>query len=327
MNDSQPKNPQPSSPSSRSIPNSKFQTPNGEVVFSKWSGSGNDFLCMDNRDGRFDEILVSQERLAHFTRTLCRRGLGVGGDGIVFAVEPEIEGVADIAAKFLEMDGTESTLCGNGTACFVRWTVGQGIVADGEVRVLTGAGVVLGRNLDDGYTRVCIPLPEELQTDLEVQVDGDLIECDYIVTGCEHLVVYVDDVDAAPVGRLGPLLRRHEYFAQPRGVNVNFVQVLGEGELAIRTYEYGVESETLACGTGSASAAILAARKFGWSSEYSSDDKPVRLRTRSGDVVRVYVGVDETERVTDLCLETLVRCSYSATLCPDLAALAMSPVA
>ncbi|MDP6636463.1 MAG: diaminopimelate epimerase [Phycisphaerae bacterium] len=297
-----------------------------EVRFSKWSGSGNDFLCMDNRDGRFDEILVSQERLAHFTRTLCRRGLGVGADGIVFAVEPEIEGVADIAAKFLEMDGTESTLCGNGTACFVRWAVGQGIVSDGEVSVLTAAGVVLGQNLDDGYTRVCIPLPEEKQTHMNIQVDGELVECDYIVTGCEHLVVYVDDADTAPVGRLGPLLRHHECFPQPRGVNVNFVQVLGEGELAIRTYEYGVEAETLACGTGSASAAILAAGRFDWGAEYTSNDRPVRLRTRSGDVLRVYVGIDENDTVTDLCLETLVRCSYSATLCPDLAKLALRPV-
>lgn len=281
---------------------------------------------MDNRDGRFDEILVSQESLAHFTRTLCRRGLGVGADGIVFAVEPEIEGVADIAAKFLEMDGTESTLCGNGTACFVRWTVGQGIVADGDVRVLTGAGVVLGKNLDDGYTRVCIPLPEEKRTDLKIQVDGDVIDCDYIVTGCEHLVVYVDDIENAPVTRLGRLLRHHECFAQPRGVNVNFVQHIAKGELAIRTYEYGVEAETLACGTGSSSAAILAARKFNWPAEYTSNDKPVHLQTRSGDVLRVYVGVDENDTVTDLCLETMVRCSYSATLCPDLAALAMSPV-
>ena len=297
-----------------------------EVEFSKWSGSGNDFLCMDNRDGRFDDTLVSKERLAHFTRTLCRRGLGVGADGIVFASEPEIEGVADIAAKFLEMDGTVSTLCGNGTACFVRWAVGQGIVADGEVRVLTAAGVVLGKNLDDGYTRVCIPLPEDKRTDLQVQVDGALVECDYIVTGCEHLVVYVDDVDTAPVGRLGPLLRHHECFAQPRGVNVNFVQHIAPGELAIRTYEYGVEAETLACGTGSASAAILAAGRFGWGPEYTTNDKPVRLRTRSGDVLRVYVGVDEDDTVTNLCLETRVRCSYSATLCPDLAALAMRPV-
>ncbi|MBL7221406.1 MAG: diaminopimelate epimerase [Phycisphaerae bacterium] len=311
--------------SCRSIPNPKSQIPNKKVIFSKLSGSGNDFLCMDNRDGRFDEILVSRERLAHFTRTLCRRGLGVGGDGIVFATEPEIEGVADIAAKFLEMDGTESTLCGNGTACFVRWAVAQGIVGDGEVRVLTAAGVVLGQNLDDGYTRVCIPLPEEKRTDLKVQVDGELVNCDYIVTGCEHLVVYVDDVDMAPVGRLGPLLRHHECFDQPRGVNVNFVQVLSAGELAIRTYEYGVEAETLACGTGSASAAILAARRFGWGAEYTSNDRPVRLRTRGGDVLRVYVGMDESDKVTDLCLETLVRCSYSGTLCPDLATLAMRP--
>jgi len=299
---------------------------NNDVEFSKLSGSGNDFLCMDNRDGRFDEIFVSQERLAHFTRTLCRRGLGVGADGIVFAVAPEIDDVADIAARFLEMDGTVSTLCGNGTACFVRWAASQEIVGNGEVRVLTAAGVVLGQNLDDGYTRVCIPLPEDRRMGLDIEVDGELVSCDYIVTGCEHLVVYVEDMDMAPVGRLGPLLRHHECFDQPRGVNVNFVQVLSEGELAIRTYEYGVEAETLACGTGSASAAILAARRYGWGTEYTSNDRAVRLHTRGGDVLRVYVGIDESDKVTDLCLETLVRCSYSGTLCPDLANLALRPL-
>ena len=93
------------------------------------------------------------------------------------------------------------------------------IVGAGEVRVLTAAGVVLGLNLDDGYTRVCIPLPEDKQTDLKIEVDGELVVCDYIVTGCEHLVVYVDDVDIAPVGggwtpyacaRRGQHLRRGE---------------------------------------------------------------------------------------------------------------------
>ena len=110
------------------------------------------------------------------------------------------------------------------------------------------------------------------------------------------------------------------------GWHVAFVQLLAEGQLAIRTYEYGVEAETLACGTGSASAAILAARRFAWPAEYTNNEKPVKLTTRSGDVVRVYVGIDDDDRVTDLCLETLVRCSYSATLCPDLASLALKPV-
>jgi len=293
------------------------------IEFSKLSGSGNDFLCMDNRDGRFDEILTCRDRLEHFTRTLCRRGLGVGGDGIVFATVPEIEEIADMGAKFLEMDGTVSTLCGNGTACFVHWASAEGIVPDGEVRILTDAGVVLGQNLDDGYTRVCITLPENRQTGMKVQVDGDLIECDFIVTGCEHLVVYVDDVDKAPVTRLGRLLRYHECFDQPRGVNVNFVQVIGDGEMAVRTYEYGVEAETLSCGTGSASAAILAARRFSWPREYTSGEKPVLVRARSGDVLRIYMTIDESDKVTDLCLETLVRCCYSARLCPDLAALAL----
>ena len=83
------------------------------IEFCKLSGSGNDFVCIDNRDGRFDDILDCPARAAQFARTLCRRGPGLGADGIVFACRPEIEGVADVAAKFLEPDGTEASLCGN----------------------------------------------------------------------------------------------------------------------------------------------------------------------------------------------------------------------
>jgi len=138
-------------------------------------------------------------------------------------------------------------------------------------------------------------------------------------------VVFVDDIVRADVARLGPALRHHGHFPQPRGVNVNFVQMLGEGEIALRTYEYGVEGETLACGTGSAAAAVLSVWRFGWPADYASGDKPVLAYARGGDVLRVYVTADHDGTVTDLCLETLVRRSYSGKVCPDLAQLAMSP--
>jgi len=293
------------------------------IEFSKLSGSGNDFVCIDNCDGRFDELMDCPDRLAHFARAVCHRGTGVGADGIVFASQPEIEGVADVAARFLEADGTETALCGNGTACFIRWVSHQGIIGGGEAKILTPAGVVRGEVLDDRYIRVCIPVPEDIHTDVTIDVDGSPVTFDYAVTGVEHAVVYVDDIRQADVAHLGPALRYHPSFAQPKGVNANFVQVLGDGELAIRTYEYGVEAETLACGTGSAAAAILAARRFDWSSEFLSGLQPVRVHAPSGDTLRVYFKTDDGG-IIDPCLETIVRCAYTGVLSDDLAAAAQA---
>lgn len=288
----------------------------------KLSGSGNDFILLDSRDGAFHDVLASPQRAAHFARTLCHRRTGVGADGIIFAAAPEPTEAADLATVFMEADGTQAGLCGNGSACFVHWAISQNIVPDREVKVLTSAGVVLGRNLDDGYVRVCIPLPEQIQAGLELNVAGKPLSCDFIITCVEHAVTYVDDIDRADVARLGPAIRHHEHFGQPRGVNANFVQVINEGEIALRTYEYGVEGETLACGTGSAAAAIMAAKRFGWSADYTSGDKPVLVRARSGDVLRVYFAEADDGAINDLCLETIVRRSFSGELCSDMAELA-----
>jgi len=297
------------------------------IAFCKLSGSGNDFICIDNRDGRYDAMLAEAEWIGHFARSLCRRSLGIGADGIVFALapEPQMDAFADVAARFLEADGSETDLCGNGTACFVRWAVERGIVPDGEVKILTSAGVVRGSILDeDRYVRVCIPLPEDMRTDVELDVAGAKLTCDYIVTGIEHVVTYVDDIGAVDVAHLGPLIRHHRHFDQPKGVNASFVEVLGPGELAIRTYEYGVEAETLACGTGSAAAAILAAARFGWWDQYATGQQPIRVRAPSGDVLRVLFETDPDGRINDLCLDTRVRCTYAGEVCPDLTRLSLT---
>ncbi|MCJ7544581.1 MAG: diaminopimelate epimerase [Phycisphaerae bacterium] len=291
------------------------------IEFAKLSGSGNDFICLDGRDGRFDELLAEADRVGHFAKVLCRRGLGVGADGVIFATAPEAEGMADLGARHFEPDGSEATLCGNGTACFVRWADDDGWGAGQELRVLTAAGVVRGRRSDGQYVRVCIPLPEDMRTDLPLRAGGQRWTCDYVVTGVPHVLAYVDDAAAIDISHAGPLLRHHPMFA-PLGANANFVQVLREGELALRTFETGVEGETLACGTGSAAAAIMAARRFGWDKAYLSGQKPVLIHARSGDVLRVYFEISD-DAVRDLCLETVVRYLYRGVLHADLAAAAL----
>ena len=292
------------------------------IEFAKLSGSGNDHICVDNRDGRFDELLASPERVGHFVRTLCRRGLGVGADGLIFAGQPNDPGEADVAVRHFDPDGTEAELCGNGSACLVRWVVESGWVAGKEVRIETPSGIVRGREDRDRYIHVCIPEPYGLQTDVQIAAGGRQWTLDYAVTGTPHVVAYVDDVDSVDVARWGPAIRHHERFA-PRGVNVNFTQVLGVGELAVRTFEFGVEGETLACGTGSATAALMSALRFGWPKNYTCGGEPVRIRVRSGDILKVYFLIEDDGKIVKVCLESVVRFLYSGTVHPELAREAM----
>ncbi len=292
------------------------------VEFAKLSGSGNDFICIDNRSGRFDDIAGSPQRVAQFAKVLCHRGAGIGADGVIFAGEPEIEGVSDIAARFFEADGSEAELCGNGTGCFVHWITAEGWFTPREIKILTPAGVIRGQNSINGYVRVCIPDPADIRMDLEVQAGDRIWQCDYTKVGVPHLVVQVDDIEQVDVDRWGLALRHHETFG-PGGVNVNFAEVIVSGEIAIRTFEFGVEGETLACGTGSAAAAILTARRFGWPKEYDCQDNPVRVHTRGGDVLHICFAYRDDGTVSDVCLETVVRFMYRGTLHPDLLARAI----
>jgi diaminopimelate epimerase len=295
------------------------------IEFSKLSGSGNDFICIDNRDGQYDEIVDDPQRVAHFARVLCKRGISIGADGVIFASPCEMPDHADIRARFFEADGSEAELCGNGTACFAHWVVGCRCAAGPEIRILTGAGVVRAKHADGRYVRVCIPLPEDIRSDVEVTIEGMPLLCDFAVTGVPHAVKYVDDIDDVDVARLGPRIRHHPRFA-PRGVNANFVQVLGEGRIALRTYEFGVEAETLACGTGSASAAILAAIRHNWPAEIFRGERPVEVLARSGDTLRVYFEMTDAGAVVDLCLETIVRFVHEGWVHPELVELALNGV-
>jgi len=284
--------------------------------FRKLSGSGNDFVCIDNRDGRLDAITSDRARVAEFAQILCDRHTGIGADGMVLAMPMEIPDVADVAAAFYEPDGSVAELCGNGTGCFVRCALVSGWAQGPEVRILTSAGIVLGQAVDGDYVRVCIPLPEQQQTDLPVSLDGQApLICDFAVTGVPHLMVYVDSAEDADVAHVGAALRNHPQFA-PRGVNANFVEVLGPGKLAVRTWEFGVEGETLACGTGAAAAAVMAIRKFGWDGSLRNGQQPVLVTAGGGDVLRVFCSFSG-DRITDLCVDTTVKEVFRGRLHPN----------
>jgi len=284
-----------------------------DIPFTKLSACGNDFICIDNRDGHLDAFFEG-DGIRDFVRHLCRRGLGVGADGVIFAGPVGTGGGVDILARFFEPDGSEVELCGNGVGAFVHWVfVNRWVVTEEEMRVLTSAGVVRGQEMGPRQVRVCIPTPTNIQRELSVRVEERDWLCDYMVVGVPHLVIYVDDLERLEIQHFGPLFRHHERFG-PRGVNANFCQIQEEGQIAVRTYEFGVENETLACGTGSSASAIASFMRSDWSSSYAKHETPVRVRVQSGETLQVWFQVSEEGQPFDVCIETIVRRVYHGTL-------------
>ncbi|NOY81486.1 MAG: diaminopimelate epimerase [Kiritimatiellaeota bacterium] len=288
-----------------------------EVIFTKLTAGGNDFICIDNTSGHFDGFLESS-RLRPWISALCRRGLGVGADGVIFAGERGGGGGVDICARFLEPDGSEAELCGNGTACFTWWCLEKGLVHGPEVRILTAAGTAIGKAVEGrpGRVLVCVPDPRDLRLGLRLEVKCETWEVDYVVTGVPHAVAYVEDLAQLDVAHWGPGIRHHPRFA-PRGVNANFVQVLDVGLLAIRTFEFGVEAETLACGTGSAAAAITTCLRYEWPEPFRRGDRPVRVQVRGGETLFIWFVCTDGKRVTDVCLETRAQAVYEGRILPE----------
>ncbi len=238
-------------------------------TFTKMNGAGNDFVLADNRDGRwrFDAAQVAR---------LCHRQRGIGADGLILLV-PCTSGRADWAWEFFNSDGSRAEMCGNGARCFARFVQRLTGVTE-RVSFETAAGIVTATFASERVT-VTLTDPCDLRVDQVLEVAGVPLRVDSLDTGVPHAVVFVPDAEVAPVQSQGAALRHHPHFA-PRGTNVNFVQALAPGRIRVRTYERGVEGETLACGTGVTAAALLAARRHGW-------PPPIEVRVQGGDTLTV----------------------------------------
>jgi diaminopimelate epimerase len=238
------------------------------LSFAKMNGAGNDFVVLDNRTGRFS---LNQPTIAR----LCDRHRGVGGDGLL-AVEPAQNG-ADFRMRYYNADGGEAEMCGNGARCFARYA-GRLTGAQEEVSFETAAGVIRSK-LEGDRVRLAMSEPKDLALHAALGVGDDTHTVHFLNTGVPHAVVVVDHIAIIDVLKLGSAIRWHDHFA-PKGANANFLQVLSDGTLAIRTYERGVESETLACGTGVVASALVHHHLTGASS-------PVQVRVQGGDVLEV----------------------------------------
>jgi diaminopimelate epimerase len=242
------------------------------IPFFKLTGSGNDFVFIDAREQAAD---LSPERV----RALCARGTGIGADGIVLL---ERDGVADVRIRYVNSDGSPADLCGNATLCTVRLADALHIGAPGSaLRIATDSGILVGR-LVAGTPEFDFDNIERVTLDAGVTRQSGEQVIGYALVGVPHFVAVVDDIESIDLAGRGRRLR-HDRWAGAPGANVNFVAPDHRGGWAMRTYERGVEGETLACGTGAVAAATLLVA-------WQRDPGPVvRIWTRSGKPVEVTV--------------------------------------
>lgn len=239
------------------------------LEFTKMNGAGNDFAVID---GRSKKISLTREQIVR----LCDRHRGVGADGVLILV-PSVSGKADCAWEFYNSDGSTGEMCGNGARCFARF-VRERTGLDRDLTFETEAGIIRAEFLEE-RVRVNLTPPRDLRLNEQVPLSAGSETIHSLNTGVPHAVLFVPDADKAMVMQLGPEIRRHKHFA-PRGTNVNFVQLLGQNSIRVRTFERGVEGETLACGTGVTASALISSRVHKFTS-------PVKVQVQGGDQLEV----------------------------------------
>ncbi len=245
------------------------------IKFLKMSGAGNDFIMVDNREGEYTSALTPQ-RIAN----LCRRGLSVGADGLI---ELRKDDTSSFAMKYYNSDGGAAEMCGNGARCICRFAVELSIVQQGEeFSFKSDAGIHRGLVTGNEEARIWMTEPVLHFTKKTIDL-GEKIQVGFANTGVPHVVVMVTDLEDGCFEKNSALLRSHNEFGI-EGANVNWVRVNPDNSLQMRTFERGVEGETLACGTGAVASALIASERF------DNISLPVGITVRSG--LELVVGKD-----------------------------------
>jgi len=239
-----------------------------KIKFWKMHGAGNDFILIDDRIMRFptaDNPWIKQ---------ICSPHNGVGAEGLIL-LQPSDK--ASFFMRFFNPDGSEADMCGNGLRCAARLAYDLKI-AGKEMNIETRAGPLKATVMKNGV-RVGMPVPSAIRLNFPLEVERQILTASFINTGVPHVVVETDNLESVDLQLMGPLLRRHKDFA-PQGANIDYMRITGEHSLILRTYERGVEAETLACGTGITACAIIAAL-------LNKVTPPVRVMCRHGDTLEV----------------------------------------
>lgn len=258
-----------------------------KISFEKYTGAGNDFVLIDK--SAHPGLIISPD----LVRSLCNRRFGIGGDGLL-VIDPK--GDIDFTMEYYNADGSTGTLCGNGARCAISYSGSMGYFHKNTNFICGGTGYS-GETFDNDIVKFNLQPVQKIRKNLTLIVDDFKITGAVADTGSPHLVVFIDDIkyrgeknvnvydsiDMVPVRELGKKLRFHKEF-DPAGINVNFVELKND-LLYIRTFERGVENETLACGTGSTAAALV-------SHSLQKSGKSVKLTVRSGAELKVEFDYD-----------------------------------
>ena len=266
------------------------------VRFWKLEGAGNDFLGLDGRAGGFK---LKRQQIAD----LCDRRRGVGADGVLVVEKPKVRG-ADFRMRYYNSDGGEAEMCGNGARCFALLARAVSGRKGNVLRIQTQAGLVT-LQIRGQEVQVSMTEPTKLRLGKKVVVAGRKVVVDFLNSGVPHAVLFVRSVRSIDVAKQGRAIRYHSAFA-PSGTNVNFVEIGRGNRIHVRTYERGVEGETLACGTGVVASSILSNLRRGLRS-------PILVTTRGGDHLRVGFSI-ENGHARKVTLQGPARIVYTGVI-------------
>jgi len=274
--------------------------------FTKMNGAGNDFIVFNKQE------VANLDLSPSFIQKICDRRFGIGGDGVITVGK---ESGYDFAMEYFNADGTTGTLCGNGARCAIRFAETTGISHSKSLKFLSGGIAYSGEILENGLIKFNLNDPGALKQNFPCSVSDVNLNTNYIHTGSPHVVYFLDDetvkesisfnsIEDFPVHRIGRAVRNADEFT-PGGVNVNFLEIK-DSVVHIRTYERGVENETLACGTGAVGSAIITHLQ-------KKISPPIVLQTKGGDTLVVDFTING-DKITNVSLTGPAAINFTGTV-------------
>jgi len=265
------------------------------IQFTKISAAANDFILIDNRKA------VLKKNLKKCAQILCNRKNGIGADGLIII---ELSRKADFKMRIFNPDGSEAEMCGNGARACALFAY-ENEIAGGMMCFTTLAGVIEARVLKDGVS-IRMVAPSTINKDIKITHEDKIYSFDFVDTGVPHAVHFNKNIKNIDVKTLGKHVRQAKEF-QPHGTNVNFAKIIDKHAIEVRTYERGVEDETLACGTGSTASALVAGERYGCLS-------PIKVLVQSGDYLTISFKRTRDNSFENICMKGPAKEIFVGTL-------------
>lgn len=256
------------------------------IEFCKMVAAGNDFVVLE------DNAIIPARNLNSFAQRICDRKYGIGADGLLFIAKSE---KADIRMRIFNADGSEAEMCGNGARCAAFWQSARRKAHSAKLKIETKAGIIESEVKGD-KVKIKLTDPEKITPNIVLKVNSRKLKVNFVDTGVPHAVIFTEGLGEIDVNNIGRAVRYHKKF-QPGGTNVDFVEIVNDNFIRVRTYERGVEAETLACGTGSTASAIITGCRL-----QVTGNRLIKVETQGGEILKVFFNKNNA-KVSDVWLE------------------------